>query len=511
MKKNIAAALLAVFLIISGFPVLNASADDEMRVNAPEIISIIDILPLPEIILDPKEETDALPAPKEPESELDEDDPIFGEDGTVPPHYGDPPIVQPPFFDHGPVPPPLPTPTPEPTPPQLPAAPIPSIDASLASYFTAIDVPEELLGVVKAINIAKLSEGTRDELAAFANASVPHKLTPIMFAMMVEVEDGAASELDLPLLVTFPIPEGADASRFTVITKHDGVLSHINDIKINDDGTFTVALSRFSPFAVAEQTANLVTVTVGDYGNVNPSGAVPLELGEKRTFKFTAQPGFRVGAILLDGEPARLQSDGTLIITGNGRDRSLSVSFTRLQIEPPVTPVPPNRQTPTTPDIPPDATPAIGDIIDIPDYDDSGEPYPPVPQASSPFGAGDTDIIFTPGGDGSAGSDFIPVAVAKGEGWSVLNLFLAIMGPFVPFARFIASPVKRRKAPQPRSSRLLMLFVVAMGIASCALFTLVENLGAPYQIINSNTPLFLVMFIVPTTVFAAIIVRKKNT
>jgi hypothetical protein len=526
VKKNIAAFLFVVCLILAEFSAYNALADNGTIYVARVSLLSSEMFPEEEIT-----EPEDSPEPEEPEGPEETDKPEIPPEAEVPEEPEDdlPAILTPPRWNPpewnpwNPWNPPLivnppewqpPQPVqPQPLPPQpvpqtpaplpimpppefiqpAPTAPVPSIDASLAAYFTAIDIPPELVGVVKSIDVAVPREETRRELEAFVNTDAPYKLTPIVFEMTVEVEDGTASELEFPLLVTFPIPEGADASRFVVVTKHEGVLSYINDITVNGDGTFSVALSRFSPFAVAER-ANTVAVTAGDFGTVNPSGTVPLDIGEKRSFKFTPQSGFRVGAVMLDGEPAALQSDGTLVVTGNGRDRSISVSFMKIQIatqEPPA---------------------EVGEYVEIPDYTEAGEPYPPVPLAPTPPGlVSDPAIIFTPGG-GFAHSDGISAQVAQGEGWSVLNLFLAIMGLFVPFVEFIASPMRRRRTrPWSKGSRLMMAFVVALGFVSCTLFTLIENHGSPYQIINSNTPLFLVLFIVPAAVFTALMVRRRNT
>src|SRR5690606_26465056 len=53
---------------------------------------------------------------------------------------------------------------------------------------------------------------------------------------------------------------------------------------------------------IVEPCNNTITATAGANGSITPSGDVIVECGENQTFTITANPGFEIADVLVDGE-----------------------------------------------------------------------------------------------------------------------------------------------------------------------------------------------------------------
>ncbi|MDR0838064.1 MAG: hypothetical protein LBN99_00315 [Oscillospiraceae bacterium] len=332
-----------------------------------------------------------------------------------------------------------------------------------------------------------------------------------------------------------------------------------------------IHLARFSSFGVVKKDTDvkIITAAAGDNGRISLSGSVPVKTDEVRLFKITPNPGYMVGSVTVDGANVGAVSEYRL--TGDGENHTFLVTFVKIPTPvyyppaiapsepapPPVLPEEPAESAPQEPidepppvltepeevtpppDVtPPDVTPpGVGYVTEIPDYDSDGQPTPRVPMdeepsegapppdepkpppaqepeqtpaATPPAAAAPDDgrprapILAIPdsgGGNTPTGGD------GPADGWSVVNLLLAVLGLFVPFAELLAAPKGGRKGLAPKGTQILMVLVFTSAIASCLIFTLLEDLGARRLAVNGRTPLFVLLFIIPAGLFAVHVIK----
>ena len=382
------------------------------------------------------------------------------------------------------------------------------VDPSVAEYVGGVEIPAELAGIVKAISVAPLAEGDLAAFRDFASGGVGEdgeqsnpmfELTSVVFDLTLEGEDDAViRELETPIKVTLNVPEGQDPTRLVLLTRHDGELTVISDIEVSEDGkTITVALNKFSPFAVAQRNANVISTDIGHYGSMNPSGDVPLKYGQTRVFTFSPQAGYMVGEVLLDGEPAQLRNDGALVVTCNEKPRSIAVTFVAA---------------------PMGATkvPSVGDELELFGDVDAATGLELVPQsdlnaaleaAEKPPAMVDRPPVVDLGREQA--STLVPESVGivdeplAAEQRSVLNLAFALLCLVLPFLDFFVSPTRRRALKSARTSNILLGLLVVVGIASFVLVTVLERNGSQYILVNARTPLFAILFALPLVMFVA--------
>ena len=452
--------------------------------------------------------------------------PGHAEPSIPPPETIEPPIAPPPYIP--PYPPPAPEPTPEVEQETAPTVPTTSIAPELAAYFGGIVIPEELADIIKSVSVTPPAAETHNELAEFAKSGgaelseLENKplftLTDIVFEMEIEGEDAPVTELDVPILVTLNLPEGADAERVVLFSKHNGELYIISDFEISEDGrSITVALQNFSPFAVGVQQASLVTADAGYFGEVNPSGSVPLAIGETRTFVFTPQIGYMVGEVCLDGIPVELSADGSLEIVGDGSSRMITVAFARLPKLERLPEIGEELELPQIIDVPIGATPvSIAPTADKPaeeGHNPKPEPAlevePPVHiyEVETPSGSiltqsisvGQTHIIPQPlTGSGAVASER-----------SILNLLLTMLCLFFPLFSYFTSPAQRNGAQPAISAQLLTAYLNVSAVLVYALFALIEVHSGQYHLVNKNTALFVLLSLLSAS--ALLIQRARRT
>ena len=83
----------------------------------------------------------------------------------------------------------------------------------------------------------------------------------------------------------------------------DGSKTSMDSIVFKVSGYMTV-VAEFSLISTQpEQKDNVITATAENGSEITPSGAVKVPYGESKTFTFSAQPGYKITAVLVDGIP----------------------------------------------------------------------------------------------------------------------------------------------------------------------------------------------------------------
>ena len=115
-----------------------------------------------------------------------------------------------------------------------------------------------------------------------------------------------------------------------------------------------------------------VTVTAGPGGSVYPSGIVDVQEGGSVSFSFTADDGYEISRVLVDGADSVVQSAYTF--SDMRRDHTLRVEFT--QTAPPAV-----ETTPVPTDVPTD--------VPAPTDEPAPEPLPDIDAGAPPAGGGE--------------------------------------------------------------------------------------------------------------------------
>ncbi len=129
---------------------------------------------------------------------------------------------------------------------------------------------------------------------------------------------------------------GAQVDKITETTNTNG--EHITvDTKKT---TVTAHLNKFSSYAIAyyePSATNTITATAGANGSISPSGAVAVNDGDNQSFAITANNGYEVGDVLVDG--ASVGAVSGYLFSNVTTDHVISVSFK-------ATPMPPKPGNP---------------------------------------------------------------------------------------------------------------------------------------------------------------------
>ena len=91
---------------------------------------------------------------------------------------------------------------------------------------------------------------------------------------------------------------------------------------------FDVDREGFSPFAVVWQTeAHTITATAGTGGTIDPEGAVTVAEGADQKFEITADEGYHIADVKVDGKSAQLDKDNTYTFTKVNADHTIEATF----------------------------------------------------------------------------------------------------------------------------------------------------------------------------------------
>jgi hypothetical protein len=90
---------------------------------------------------------------------------------------------------------------------------------------------------------------------------------------------------------------------------------------------FSVQPGQFSPFALVDAQAYTITATAGENGSISPNGSVTVTEGDNQTFTITANNGYRISDVLVDGQSVGAVSTYTFEnVTG---DHTIEATFRR--------------------------------------------------------------------------------------------------------------------------------------------------------------------------------------
>lgn len=82
-----------------------------------------------------------------------------------------------------------------------------------------------------------------------------HYKNAVQLAIELKHDNTSVHQLQVPITITMPVPEGLDAGRLAVLHYHaDGTFEVVN-LKNNGDGTVTFTVTEFSTFVFAEKTS----------------------------------------------------------------------------------------------------------------------------------------------------------------------------------------------------------------------------------------------------------------
>ena len=184
------------------------------------------------------------------------------------------------------------------------------------------------------------------------------------------------------LTIYWPLPKGADANSVKVLhfkdLHRDMATGEIED-KIEDSTvetieakvegnhvTFNVGRGGFSPFALVWETAveqpsvekHTITASAGHGGKISPDGTVTVDEGENQTFTITANSGFSIADVVVDGKSVGAVESYTF--DNVTEDHTINVTFERDYTPPPYDPGDPDPEPepddpePDEPDTPDD-------------------------------------------------------------------------------------------------------------------------------------------------------------
>ena len=184
------------------------------------------------------------------------------------------------------------------------------------------------------------------------------------------------------LTIYWPLPEGADAKSVEVLHFKDlhrnmttGEIedkiegSTVETIEAKVEGnhvTFEVGSGGFSPFALVWETAaeqpsvekHTITASAGNGGTISPAGAVTVDEGKDQTFTITANSGYSIADVVVDGKSVGAVESYTF--DNVTEDHTINVTFERDYTPPPYDPGDPDPEPepddpePDEPDTPDD-------------------------------------------------------------------------------------------------------------------------------------------------------------
>ena len=162
------------------------------------------------------------------------------------------------------------------------------------------------------------------------------------------------------LTIYWPLPKGADANSVKVLHFKDlhrdmatGEIeseiaeSNVEVISATVNGnyvTFNVGRGGFSPFALVWETAveqpsvekHTITASAGHGGSISPAGAVTVDEGENQTFTITANSGYSIADVVVDGKSVGAVESYTF--DNVTEDHTINVTFERDYTPPPYDP-----------------------------------------------------------------------------------------------------------------------------------------------------------------------------
>ena len=132
-----------------------------------------------------------------------------------------------------------------------------------------------------------------------------------------------------------------DASDIRIDNATHALYLTVNDVDEHvTDQLGTITLDMVSPnFEGMTGTINvmredmevhMVTASAGAGGSITPSGAVEVVSGHDQTFAVTADEGFSVDTVTVDGAEAQLEADGTYTFESVTADHTIEVAFKQL-------------------------------------------------------------------------------------------------------------------------------------------------------------------------------------
>ncbi len=94
---------------------------------------------------------------------------------------------------------------------------------------------------------------------------------------------------------------------------------------------FDVEREGFSPFAIVWQTqAHTITATAGEGGTIEPNGDVIVAEGTDKTFTFTVDEGYELGAVKVDGDSVEVKEDSYTFKKVEA-DHTIEVTFNKIK------------------------------------------------------------------------------------------------------------------------------------------------------------------------------------
>ena len=162
------------------------------------------------------------------------------------------------------------------------------------------------------------------------------------------------------LTIYWPLPKGADANSVKVLHFKDlhrdmatGEIeseiaeSNVEVISATVNGnyvTFEVGSGGFSPFALVWETAaeqpsvekHTITASAGHGGKISPDGTVTVDEGENQTFTITANSGYSIADVVVDGKSVGAVESYTF--DNVTEDHTINVTFERDYTPPPYDP-----------------------------------------------------------------------------------------------------------------------------------------------------------------------------
>jgi hypothetical protein len=142
------------------------------------------------------------------------------------------------------------------------------------------------------------------------NATVPYPTDGSTWMHVAATYDGAEirmyinGALDVTRASASPIP--ANSLPFVIGATSDGAASRVFPGAIDDARLYARALTAGEIATLASLTpaTHTITASAGPGGSIAPEGAVEVEEGEDQEFLITADPGYHIADVLVDGESA---------------------------------------------------------------------------------------------------------------------------------------------------------------------------------------------------------------
>jgi uncharacterized repeat protein (TIGR02543 family) len=193
------------------------------------------------------------------------------------------------------------------------------------------------------------------------------------------------------LILTVKPPTGVAAKDVkAVYTAHnygkpDKTLKKITTTNVGGEyfevsgGNIVIHANKFSTFALAVSSAYIITSESTANGVISPSGKVPVNVGDSRTFLITPNRGYHVSDVVVNGTSVGART--SYEFKNVQRAYTITAYFEAGETPPPATP-PGGTPTPTPPSTP---TPTP----------DTGEPTPTPPVTTTP-GTAPPPIVITP-------------------------------------------------------------------------------------------------------------------